>query len=209
MKFDTILQALEEGKYDISLSSFSDTRERESRFDFVTYLSAGTMLMVPKGNPRHLRPDGLSLCGKRVAVEKGTTQEEELSPKDATRPDAGTRVDACRERRQAGPDPAVLRRPGRGRPRPSRPGATPTPRSPTRPRRSTARRESGGRIQCSGTPYATALYGIAIPKRDGDLRDAVYGAMKDLISGGTYRRITARWGVSAGAVPGSSINAAK
>jgi polar amino acid transport system substrate-binding protein len=69
-------------------------------------------------------------------------------------------------------------------------------------------RESGGRIQCSGNPYATSLYGIAIPKRQGDLRDAIFKAMKELISDGAYQRLTVRWGLSADAVPETRINSA-
>ncbi|MDN3357003.1 ABC transporter substrate-binding protein [Actinomadura sp. DC4] len=206
VKFDTILQALEEGKYDISLSSFSDTRERESRFDFVTYLSAGTMLMVPKGNPRHLRPDGLSLCGKKIAVEKGTTQEEELSRKDVTRPDAGTRIDACRSADKPAPirlsyddQDAAGQALAKGEADAS---LTDSPSAVY------GAKQSGGRIQCSGMPYATALYGVAIPKREADLRDSVFKAMKALMSEGTYKKLTERWGLTSGAVPETKINAA-
>jgi polar amino acid transport system substrate-binding protein len=207
VKFDTILQALEEGKYDISLSSFTDTRERESRFDFVTYLSSGTMLMVPKGNPRRLRPDGLSLCGKRVAVEKGTTQEEELSRRDVTRPDAGTRIDTCRSSRK--PAPIRLSYDDQAAANQALARGDADAVLTDSPSATYGAKQSGGRLECSGRPYATALYGVAIPKRQGDLRDAVYKAMKALISDGTYQRIIGRWGLSADAVPESRINAAE
>jgi polar amino acid transport system substrate-binding protein len=206
VKFDTILQALEEGKYDISLSSFTDTRERESRFDFVTYLSAGTMLMVPKGNPRHLRPDGLSLCGKKIAVEKGTTQEEELSRKDATRPDAGTRIDACRSGHK--PAPILMSYDDQTAANQALTSGDADAVLTDSPSAIYGAKQSGGRMECSGMPYATALYGIAIPKRQGDLRDAIYKAMKDLISNGTYQRLTGRWGLSGDAVPETRVNAA-
>jgi polar amino acid transport system substrate-binding protein len=207
VRFDTILQALEEGKYDISLSSFTDTRERESRFDFVTYLSAGTMLLVRKGNPRRLRPDGLSLCGRRVAVERGTTQEEELFRPDATRPDAGVRVESC----QSG-----------GRPTPIRMSYDDQAAANDALAKGDAdavlldspsavygARASAGRIEPVGTPYGVALYGIAIPKRQGDLRDAIHDAVTELISNGTYGRLTAKWGLTGGAVPEAKINAAQ
>lgn len=207
VRFDTILQALEEGRYDISLSSFTDTRERESRFDFVTYLSAGTMLVVPKGNPRHLRPDGLSLCGKKIAVEKGTTQEAELSRKDVTRPNAGARIDAC----QSGGRPAPIRMSYDDQAAANEAlvrgiaDATLT----DSPSAIYEAKESAGRVQCSGRPYGTALYGIAIPKREAELRDAVYKAMKELIANGAYQRLTGQWGLSDGAVPETRINAAE
>lgn len=207
VKFDTILQALEEGKYDISLSSFSDTRERESRFDFVTYLSAGTMLMVPKDNPRHLRPDGLSLCGKKVAVERGTTQEEELSRKDVTKPDAGTRIDACRSGDK--PAPIRLSYDDQAAANDALAKGDADASLTDSPSAAYGAKQSGGRIQCSGMPYATALYGVAIPKREAGLRDAVFKAMKSLMSDGAYQKLTGRWGLSTAAVPEAKINAAE
>jgi polar amino acid transport system substrate-binding protein len=100
VKFDNILPALQSKKYDISLSSFTDNKQREASFDFVTYFSAGTGLMVKAGNPEKLTPEDLSLCGKKVAVEKGTTQEDELTPKSSAKPDAGSRVDTCKQGRR-------------------------------------------------------------------------------------------------------------
>ncbi|GLY73061.1 ABC transporter substrate-binding protein [Actinoallomurus iriomotensis] len=207
VRFDTILQALDEGKYDISLSSFTDTREREGRFDFVTYLSAGTMLMVPKGNPRRLRPDGLSLCGKKIAVEKGTTQEEELSRKDATRPGAGTRIDACRSAGR--PAPIRLAYDDQAAATDALAKGQADASLTDSPSAIYGAKESAGRIECAGSPYATALYGIAIPKRASDLRDEIFKAMKALMSDGTYRRLTTQWGLATGAVPDTRINAAE
>src|SRR6202042_95132 len=85
---------LASGRFDLSLSSFTDTKAREQTVDFVTYFSAGTSLMVKKGNPDKLTPD--TLCGKKVAVEKGTTQED---------PDIPTRSKAC----TAAGKPAITR----------------------------------------------------------------------------------------------------
>jgi polar amino acid transport system substrate-binding protein len=40
--FATIMPGLQSGKYDLGMSSFTDTKERERVVDFVTYFSAGT-----------------------------------------------------------------------------------------------------------------------------------------------------------------------
>jgi len=40
--FDTIIPGLASGKYDLGISSFTDTKEREQTVDFVTYFRAGT-----------------------------------------------------------------------------------------------------------------------------------------------------------------------
>ncbi len=206
VKFDTILQALQEGKYDISLSSFTDTRERENRFDFVTYLSAGTMLLVRKGNPKRLRPDDLSLCGRRIAVEKGTTEEDELTHKAVTKPSAGARIDSCRKGHrpapirmsyddQAAANQALLK------------GHADAVLSDSASATYGAK-QSGGQYEVSGSLYDAAPYGIAIPKRQNDLRDAVLTAMKDLISEGIYRRLTDKWGLTSDAITDPKVNAA-
>src|SRR5947208_2745657 len=71
--FDSIIPGLASHKYDLGMSSFTDTKEREKTVDFVTYFSAGTSFYVKaSGGPAVA---GLAdLCGKTVAVEKGTTQ---------------------------------------------------------------------------------------------------------------------------------------
>ncbi len=40
--FDSIIPGLAAGKYDLGMSSFTDTKEREKTVDFVTYLQAGS-----------------------------------------------------------------------------------------------------------------------------------------------------------------------
>ncbi|MEV5706244.1 ABC transporter substrate-binding protein [Actinoallomurus sp. NPDC052274] len=205
VKFESIMPALSEGKYDISLSSFTDTRERESQLDFVTYLSAGTMLLVRKGNPKRLQPDGPSLCGRRIAVERGTTQEDELTAPSPAKPNAGSRLSACRNA---------------GRPVPVRLSFDDQAAANTAlakghadgvladaPSAVYGAKQAADRFELSGQPYGTALYGIAIPKHHDNLRDAVFKAMKDLISDGTYRQLTDKWGISAGAVREPRINA--
>ena len=44
--FDSIIPGLSSHKYDLGMSSFTDTKEREKTVDFVTYFSAGTSFYV-------------------------------------------------------------------------------------------------------------------------------------------------------------------
>ena len=44
--FATIIPGLASGKYDLGISSFTDTKEREKTVDFVTYFVAGTSFYV-------------------------------------------------------------------------------------------------------------------------------------------------------------------
>ncbi|MCO5990650.1 ABC transporter substrate-binding protein [Actinoallomurus spadix] len=206
VKFESIMPALAEGKYDLSLSSFTDTRERETRLDFVTYLSAGTMLLVRKGNPKRLQPGDLSLCGRRIAVERGTTQEDELTPASAAEPNAGARLRACKDAGR--PAPVRLSFDDQAAANAALAKGRADGVLADAPSVVYGARQSADRFEPSGQPYGTALYGIAIPKHHDNLRDAVFTAVKDLINDGTYRRLTDKWGISAGAVREPKINAA-
>jgi polar amino acid transport system substrate-binding protein len=205
-KFDNILPALQGKKYDLGISSFTDNKQREQSFDFVTYFSAGTGLMVKTGNPLKLMPDDLSLCGKKIAVEKGTTQEDELTPKSSAKPDAGARIDKCKQGGKPAPVKVSL----------DDQNAANLALSSGRadavladsPVAAYAAKESGGKFEISGNAYDTAPYGIAIPKNENDLRDAVQKAIKDMITDGTYKQLTDKWGVSAGGITDPKVNGA-
>ena len=80
--FDAIIPGLASGKYDLGMSSFTDTKEREKVVDFVTYFSAGTAFYVKTDGG----PDIGSLadlCGHSVGVERGTTQADDATAQSA------------------------------------------------------------------------------------------------------------------------------
>ncbi len=70
----TIIPGLAAGKYDLGISSFTDTKEREKTVDFVTYFVAGTSFYVKSAVGPNVRSLA-DLCGQTVAVEQGTTQQ--------------------------------------------------------------------------------------------------------------------------------------
>src|SRR4029453_7676620 len=71
--FDAIIPGLAAGKYDLGMSSFTDTKDREKTVDFVTFLQAGSSIFVKAdGGPDLTSLD--ALCGHTVAAERGTTQ---------------------------------------------------------------------------------------------------------------------------------------
>ncbi len=72
--FDTIIPGLVSGKYDLGMSSFTDTKAREQTVDFVTYYVAGTSFYVKSSGGPNIASLA-DLCGHKVAVEKGTTQQ--------------------------------------------------------------------------------------------------------------------------------------
>jgi len=76
--FDSIIPGLSAKRYDLGMSSFTDTKAREKVVNFVTYFSAGTSFYTKaQGGPT---VNSLAdLCGLKVAVEKGTTQQADAT----------------------------------------------------------------------------------------------------------------------------------
>jgi polar amino acid transport system substrate-binding protein len=165
--FDSILPGLAAGKYDLGMSSFTDTKEREQTIDFVTYFTAGTSLMAKKGNPEGLNPD--ALCGKKVAVEKGTTQSDEDVPaRSKTCTDAGKpAIQSLIFPDQGGANLALQSGRADGVLADS-------------PVIAYQIKQSNGQFEQVGDPYATAPYGIAVPKGNGLAEPLLAPRLEDL-----------------------------
>jgi polar amino acid transport system substrate-binding protein len=205
--FDAIIPGITSGKYNIGMSSFTDNTEREKVVDFVTYYTAGSSLMVKKGNPGGLKPDDLSLCGKKVAVEKGTVQLDELSATVDEAKGLGARTKKCKD----GGKPAPI-----GQPYPDQSGANlalSTGRADAvladSPVIDYAAKQSNGQFEVSGSAYDTAPYGIAVGKDLGQTKDAILAALKALQADGTYTKILQKWGIQDGANTNPVINGAQ
>ena len=192
--FDGIIPGLAAGKYDLGMSSFTDTKEREKVVDFVTYLSAGTSFYVKaQGGPAI---NSLAdLCGKNVAAEKGTTQAD----------DATAQSKKC----TAGGKPAanVLVFPDQNGANLALSSGRAEVGMADSPVAAYQVKQAGGQFKLSGPPYGTAPYGIAIPK-DSGLAPPVLAGMKALIANGTYAAILKQWGLSDGAIATPVLNGA-
>jgi polar amino acid transport system substrate-binding protein len=193
--FDAIIPALAAGKYDLSLSSFTDTKAREATVDFVDYFNAGESLMVLAGNPKGVTGPDLSLCGLTIAVEKGTTEESEIPALSKKCTDAGKKaITGLSSDDQNGANLALTS--GRA-----------DVGSADSPIAAYAVKQLAGKIQLAGQIYETAPYGIAIPKTPG-LAPAVNAALASMIADGSYKTILDKWGDDAGAVTAPVINGA-
>ncbi|MGH3320208.1 MAG: ABC transporter substrate-binding protein [Streptosporangiaceae bacterium] len=196
--FDAIIPGLDSGKYELGMSAFTDTKKREQIVDFVTYFKAGTSLMVPAGNPKKLSPEGMSLCGMRVAAEKGTIQSDDDIP---------SRSKKCKAEGKKPLEPQIY---------PDQNGvnlALSTGRTDAALADSGVAaymaKKSGDQFEVTGQPYATAPYGVAVPKGSGDFTKVLRGAIEKLMDGGAYQKILAKWGEQDNAIQGSQINVAK
>jgi polar amino acid transport system substrate-binding protein len=65
---------------------------------------------------------------------------------------------------------------------------------------------SDGAFELAGDPFNTLPVGIVIPKDNPELRDAVQGALLNVIESGVYDQILVKWGLEKQALTGAPIN---
>jgi polar amino acid transport system substrate-binding protein len=190
--FDSILPGLAAGKYDLGVSSFTVTKEREQQVDFATYYIAGTSFYVKADGG----PDVQSLadlCGTTVAVERGTIQataSEEQSKKCTQNGDDPVKTTVYPD--QNGANLAIS----------SGQGDVGMADSPVA---AYIVSKSNGQFKLTGGSFGDAPYGVAMPKGNG-MAKPVSGAIQTLMDDGTYAKILDYWGLSAGAIKKSEIN---
>lgn len=181
--FDSIIPGLAANKYDLGMSSFTVTKEREQTVDFVSYAIAGTSFYVKADGGPDVQTVA-DLCGLKVAAERGTVQEVDATAQDKKCKNAGDSEVSV----QVFPDQnAVNLALSSGR------ADVAMADSPVA---SYAVEQSNGQLELSGDPYGEAVYGIAMPQ-DSGLAEPVLDAVKDVMADGTYDRIFAYWGLSA------------
>lgn len=190
--FDTIIQRVASGKFEMGISSFTINPEREKQVTMISYFNAGTQWATQKGNPSGIAPD--NACGKKVAVQKGTVQVDDLDVrtkacKDAGKP--GITIDqyaaqsAATNAAISGKDDAVLA---------------------DSPVMAYAVDKTEGQLELLGDIYDAAPYGYVVPKDATDFADAIKAALQALIDDGTYKKILDKWGVSQGSISTVEVN---
>ncbi|HEX3563494.1 MAG TPA: ABC transporter substrate-binding protein [Solirubrobacterales bacterium] len=192
--FDSIIPGLAAGKYDLGMSSFTDTKDREKTVDFVTYATAGTSFFVlANGGPAIASLN--DLCGHKVGAEKGTTQADDATAQDKTCTAAGKPgVSLSVFPDENGVNLALSS------------GRIDVAMADTPPA-DYAVKQSDGKFKLTGNSYGNAPYGIAMSK-DSGLQQPVLAAVKALMADGTYKKILDYWGVSDDAISNPTINGA-
>ncbi len=192
--FPNIIPSVQSGKYEIGVSSFTVSADREKQVDMVSYFSAGTQWASKAGNPTGVQPD--AACGKRVAVQKGTVQVDDVTTRSQACTSAGkpaVTIDQYQGQDQAtaavasGKDDAML--------------ADSTVIA-------YAVKQTNGGLALLGDIYDSAPYGYVLTKGQDRFGDALVGALKAVMADGTYRTVLDRWGVGQGAITNPELNPA-
>jgi polar amino acid transport system substrate-binding protein len=191
--FNTALDEVSAGTYDGVLSSMTDTEDRRDKADFVNYFSTGTSILVQRGNPKRI-VDLDDLCGHAVAAEKGTFQERMLQRTAKACGSAPLRIVSL----PTNADALVELRLGRV--------VAALQDYPPASYLTTDERTSAFFELASDEQYEPGLFGIAVDRRNGALRDCLRDALQRLIDSGTYRDLLARWELTGSGVTKATVN---
>ncbi|MET0457370.1 MAG: ABC transporter substrate-binding protein [Mycobacterium sp.] len=190
--FARIIPSIQGGTFNVGMSSFTDTKEREATVDFVTYFSAGSLWAQRPGTP----VDPNDACGKKVAVQATTVQQtDELPAKSKACTDAGKpAIDIVSfDSQDAATNAVVL----------SQADAM----SADSPVTSYAIKQSNGKLEAAGEIFDSAPYGWPVAKGS-PLAQSLLQALQHLIETGSYEQIAKNWGVEQGMIDKPVINGA-
>jgi polar amino acid transport system substrate-binding protein len=186
-------------KYDVGISSFTITADREKQANMVQYFNAGEAFAVAKGNPTGIPTTDApnNVCGKTVGVQTGTVEDDELT---------GPVTKACTDAGKAAPTP--LRYPAQSDVTTALVGGKADVMFADSPIIAYAITQTGGKLEQLGDVFESAPQGIVVAKSDQALTTAIQKAVQKLIDDGTYGKILTAWGNTAGAVKTADVNPA-
>lgn len=190
--FDQMMPSLASGRVDAIMSGMTDLATRHDTASFVDYLRSGPQFFVQASQAASFK-DMQALCGKRVGMSRRTSFPKEVGAwSDAHC--AGNPVvvvgtdgsaDARTQLKQGRVDAAVQ-------------GSETLPY---------IMQQEPNAYAVVGQPIAYQLTGIALPKAETGLQQAVAGALDAMIADGSYKALLAKWQLSPEGVGKATINA--
>lgn len=190
--FAKIIPSIEGGTFNVGMSSFTDSKEREQTVDFVTYFSAGSLWAQKAG--AGINPE--DACGKKVAVQATTVQEtDELPAKSKACTDAGKPAIQITpfDSQDAATNAVVL--------------GQADAMSADSPVTLYAIKQSEGALEKAGEVFDSAPYGWPVAKGS-PLAQSLLQALQHLIDTGAYKQIASNWGLEDGMIDKPVINGA-
>ncbi|MDQ0993008.1 ABC transporter substrate-binding protein [Streptomyces sp. V3I7] len=206
-KFDQLIVGLQSKRFNVVMSAMNDTKDRQNGIDsetgkkagqgidFVDYFTAGTSILVQKGNPKGIKTLD-DLCGKVVALQRGTTSEGIAKAQNKK---------CAKDHKKAiklqtfDTDPEALLR--------LKQGASVADLNDFPVAAYNAKTSGAGKdFEVVGDQIEAGPYGIGVSKGNTQLRDALQAAMDAIVKNGDYQKILKKWNVTDGAVTEAKIN---
>jgi ABC-type amino acid transport substrate-binding protein/predicted Ser/Thr protein kinase len=191
--FESIFGSVSGGNFNVGMSSFTDTVEREKLVDFVTYFQAGTQWAKRSGAA--VEPD--AACGLRVGVTYASIQQTtEVPAKSAACVAAGlSAIDMVIFTRQDDLTAALI-------------AGEVEAMSADSPVTGFTVKLSAGALDTAGEVFDMAPYGWPVAKGSG-LSESMRRALEHLMQTGEYRTIATMWGVEKGMIDTPVVNGAR
>lgn len=196
--FDGILPGLAAGNYDLAWSSITDQKQRQKVVDFVDYAISQGGILMKKGSSIKGKGD---LCGLKISIQKGSTGEKDVKELSAK----------CVEMGKQAAVPVQF------------PSSTATQLAIKSGLADASVNDAASLAYIAqtvdgGETFDFVVYndfenprfplGVAVPKNDTQLRDALQAALQALVDNGTYGKIMAKYRLEALSVDKVTVNAA-
>ncbi|WP_405648453.1 ABC transporter substrate-binding protein [Streptomyces sp. NBC_00019] len=207
--FDGLITSLNSGRYDVAMSSITDTKARQEGLDdkgkklgpgvdFVDYFTAGTAVYVQKGNPKKINSIE-DLCGQTAAVQRGTTYEQALQAQSKSCTDDGKKKITIESFENDTEAQTRVKSGG------AVAGVNDYPVAIDMARKA----DGGNAFEVVGEQVDAGPFGIAVNKDNKELSAALEEAVNAIIEDGTYKTILEKWGAESGAIDKAAINGGK
>jgi polar amino acid transport system substrate-binding protein len=195
--WDGVIPGIASRRYDFTATNMSPTPERLEVLDMITYWAAGSSLIASKGNPHGLSLADQSVCGKKIAVMTGSTQQETYLPQISA---------DCEAKGKPAVEAVVL---------PNVQGAL-TQLASKRidgvfsdtSQLGWAAKQQPQAFELLTPQYqkkeGNSIVALGVSK-DSPLTPALHAAMKSLMAGPAYKAALERWGLGTGAIATSEL----
>jgi polar amino acid transport system substrate-binding protein len=194
--FNAQIPGILTGRYDIIMSSMSDTPARQATVSFVDYVQAGAGFVVKKGNPDGItNPAGL--CGKTVSVVDNGSSLKLAEKYDSDCQNTGKpRINVLK----FPGDQEALLQVGNGRAQANITDYVVAAHKAADPKLSV------DAVAIDGTE---SPWGVAMNPKNSELIGAVKAALDALITSGQYGKILGAWNLDKLAVQSAAVNSGK
>ncbi|TXS56869.1 ABC transporter substrate-binding protein [Streptomyces sp. t39] len=207
--FDGLISSLNTGRQDIVMSAMSDTKARQEGLDdtgkktgegvdFVDYFTSGVSLLVKKGNPDNITSLD-DLCGKKVAVQRGTIYHDTFK----------AQAETCKKDGKGALTIEAFDTDAEAQTRVKSGGAVADLNDYPVAAHIAKTAGGGDDFEVAGGQTDAGPFGIAVNKDDTQLRDALKDALNAIIENGEYKKVLEKWDVTNSAVTEATINAGK
>lgn len=175
-------------RYDLSISSFTITDARKAKVNMIPYLQAGESILVQTGNPHNVKTFA-DMCGKQIAVQKGTIEESEINDANGVGDKSSGQAPICANNKinklAYDDQTVVVQQVLNGRADAS---------YQDQPVTGYYISLHKSQLQTGGVTVSPSPEGIVIRKDNPDLQTAVTNAISAMQKDGTYNKILTTWG---------------